>query len=226
MAGDRRTRGREGGFPESSTPGTPAVAPEDEALVVLAVRGPMHASALASALALDGAATRALVAGQAARGLLEEDAGGRARLTGAGIAAAGAVLAREQRALGPATAGLLERFDDLNRRVKAAITDWQVVRVGSAFVPNDHSDPRRDAAVIERLAQAGSAAAHLLRPLSRARRRIEVLLRRLDEALSRVVAGGSDWVCGLGVDSVHSVWWSLHAELLALLGRERGEADA
>jgi len=203
-----------------------SVAPEDEVLLLLAVRGPMPAGEIASALGIADRTARAAVEDRLRRGLVEEDASGRARLGAAGVAAAAEILAREQRALVPATAGLAERFDDLNRRMKAAITDWQVVRIGSAVVPNDHTDARRDAAVIDRLAQAASSAALLLRPLSRARRRIEVLLARLDAALARVVSGGGEWVCGLGVDSLHSVWWNLHAELLALLGRERGEAEA
>ncbi|MFM8408784.1 MAG: hypothetical protein ACKOCT_00770 [Alphaproteobacteria bacterium] len=202
------------------------MAPAEEALLVLAVRGPLRPTALAAALGLGEGVALELVEEQVRQGLVEHDASGRVRLTGAGSTAAGATIARERHALGPETASLAERFDDLNRRVKAAITDWQVVRVGSAVVPNDHSDPRRDAAVLDRLAQAGAAAGQLLRPLSRARRRIAVLLSRLDEALSRAVAGGGEWVCGLGVESVHAVWWNLHAELLALLGRERGEADA
>lgn len=205
---------------------TEAMAPGDEVLLVLAVRGPMTCDAIASALGLGDGAARSAVEAHVRDGVVVLDASGRARLGASGTAAASGIIEREQRALGPATASLAEPFDALNRRVKAAITDWQVVRVGPALVPNDHTDARRDAAVIDRLAGAASAAAQLLRPLSRARRRIEVLLARLDAAISRVLSGGGEWVCGLGVDSVHSVWWNLHAELLAILGRERGEADA
>lgn len=222
MAADRGSRPAGAGRETGLEP----VEPGEESLLVLSLRGPMQAGALAAALGIDEGSASAALSDQARRGLVEREDSGRVRLTSAGVAAAASAFDRERRVLGAATAGLAERFDELNRRVKAAITDWQLVKVGSAVIPNDHSDPRRDAAVLERLAQAGSAAAQLLRPLSRARRRIGVLLARLDDALSRALAGGGDWVCGLGVESVHSVWWNLHAELLALLGRERGEADA
>ena len=186
----------------------------------------MPTAQVAASLDLPGPVVASTIGQHAAAGLVEFWTGDRVRLTGGGIAAATAVLARERSALGTDTESNAERFDELNRRVKAAITDWQVVRVAGAVVPNDHSDAKRDAIVVARLASAVGTASVLLRPLARLRRRIAVLLGRLEGALGRVSAGGGDWVCGLGVDSVHAVWWNLHAELLALLGRERGDADA
>ena len=119
----------------------------------------MPTAQVAASLDLPGPVVASTIGQHAAAGLVEFWTGDRVRLTGGGIAAATAVLARERSALGTDTESIAERFDELNRRVKAAITDWQVVRVAGAVVPNDHSDAKRDAIVVARLASGALAAA-------------------------------------------------------------------
>src|SRR5262249_47011939 len=46
------------------------------------------------------------------------------------------------------------RFEEVNREVKAIVTDWQVRPVGGQTLPNDHSDSAYDEGVLDRLVQA------------------------------------------------------------------------
>jgi pyruvate,orthophosphate dikinase len=48
---------------------------------------------------------------------------------------------------------------------------------------------------------------------------------RLDQALRRVREGERDWVARPVIDSYHTVWFELHEDLLAVLGRHRGKLD-
>jgi DNA-binding MarR family transcriptional regulator len=150
----------------------------------------------------------------------------RARLTEAGRAAAGEVLERERAAFGADVAARYARFRALDRALKEAITRWQVRTVGGVEVANDHRDRAHDAAVLAELVDVGARAVAWLEPLARRRSRYRGYRGRIEAALARVRAGEVGWIAGVGVDSLHSIWWQLHGDLLAILGRARGASDA
>jgi hypothetical protein len=115
------------------------------------------------------------------------------------------------------------RFEEMNREVKAIVTDWQVRPVGGQKLPNDHSDPAYDDGVLDRLAQAHERAVELLRGLARRVPRLGRYAERLATALERAEAGEGDWVSGVRCDSYHTVWFELHEDLLRMLDRQREE---
>ncbi len=65
----------------------------------------------------------------------------------------------------------------------------------------------------------------MLAPAAEIGRRFKAYGDRLLHAVERIGGGAHGWVAGLGCDSVHTVWWQLHAEILTLLGRERGSDE-
>jgi hypothetical protein len=126
--------------------------------------------------------------------------------------------------------GAYSSFLELNPLVLRACSDWQVRRIGGAagsaggeLVLNDHLDAGYDAAVLDRLgtlhAQAGSALARAEVALER----FAPYRPRLANALARARAGGLDWVTKPLIDSFHTVWFELHEDLLATLGRRRAD---
>jgi hypothetical protein len=115
------------------------------------------------------------------------------------------------------------RFEEVNREVKAIVTDWQVRPVGGQMLPNDHSDSAYDEGVLDRLAQAHERAGELLAGLARRVPRLGRYGERLAAALERAEAGEGDWVSGVRCDSYHTVWFELHEDLLRMLDRQREE---
>lgn len=112
-------------------------------------------------------------------------------------------------------------FLPLNTTVLRVCTEWQVVRRDGAEVANDHSDAAHDAAVLERLALAHAEALPLLGRLAAALDRFGGYADRLGHALDRTLAGRTEWFTRPTIDSYHSVWFELHEDLLATLGRRR-----
>lgn len=119
--------------------------------------------------------------------------------------------------------GAYGRFEQVNADLKALMTDWQTRTVGGEAVPNDHSDERYDAAIIDRLGQLHEDADPILARFARSVPRLAVYRQRLEEAHDRALAGERDYVSGVKVDSYHTVWFELHEDLLRLLGRRRDE---
>jgi len=136
----------------------------------------------------------------------------RLRLTPQGEEQALAAVATERAALAAQLAPLYLEFAPLNRDVKAAVSRWQL---GSGHASS----------LLGELGGAHRRALLLLDRLAGLRPRYASLRARLASAMARVEAGETSYVAGVTVDSFHSVWWQLHADLLAVLGRERGEAD-
>jgi hypothetical protein len=134
-------------------------------------------------------------------------------LTPAGEKRALSVVEAERVALVPELSRLYLEFTPLNREVKAAVSGWQMSRPP-------------DPGLLAALGRAHRRALPLLDRLSELRRRYASLHTRLAAAMARIEGGETRYVAGVAVDSFHSLWWQLHADLLAVLGRERGEADA
>jgi hypothetical protein len=124
----------------------------------------------------------------------------------------------------PAVAEAMDAFETgVNKQVLALTTDWQTRDVDGEPVPNDHGDPDYDAAIVDRLARVHERTAKVLRPLVDADPLVDRFLDRVGTALSRAEGGETDYVSGIRVDSVHTVWFQMHEHLLRLTGRERPE---
>jgi hypothetical protein len=115
-----------------------------------------------------------------------------------------------------------EHFLPLNTRIQSALTDWQVRPApGRPLAPNDHDDPRWDDRVLDELTLLGRTLATVIEPLAAALPRFDRYAGRYAAALSRAERGETRWIDGVGVDSLHRVWFELHEDLLATLGLER-----
>lgn len=120
-------------------------------------------------------------------------------------------------------AAAYERFENVNRELKALITDWQTMSVGGERVPNDHSDPEHDRRIIDRLGDLHERAEPVLGELARYEERLGRYAERLQRALERAEEGEVDYVSAARLDSYHTLWFDLHEDLLRMLGRERDE---
>jgi len=111
----------------------------------------------------------------------------------------------------------------VNKQVLALTTDWQTKELGGDRVPNDHADADYDAAVIDKLARVHEKTAKVLRPVADADPLVDRFLDRVGTALTRAEGGETDYVSGVRVNSVHTIWFQMHEHLLRLTGRERPE---
>ncbi|GAA5050736.1 hypothetical protein [Nocardia callitridis] len=111
----------------------------------------------------------------------------------------------------------------VNKQILALTTDWQTVEVNGERVSNDHGDAEYDAAIIDKLGRVLDKTQRVLRPLVEVDALVGRFLDRIAAALTRVEGGEIDYVSGVRVDSVHTVWFQLHEHLLRLTGRERPE---
>ncbi len=119
----------------------------------------------------------------------------------------------------------LSAFEGLNAQFLEAITRWQVrPSPGDPLAANDHSDWPWDEDVRAGLHRLAHDVAPIVEPLAGALARFDGYPERLAAALDRVDRGQRTWVDGVGIDSCHRVWFELHEDLLATLGRERGAA--
>jgi hypothetical protein len=120
-------------------------------------------------------------------------------------------------------AAAYERFQSLNRELKALITDWQVRPLGMAKVPNDHSDAEYDDSIFQRLCILHDRAEEIFSILSSSLPLVAHHTDRLRTARERAEGGEPEWVSGVRCDSYHTVWFELHEDLLRLLGKSREE---
>lgn len=111
----------------------------------------------------------------------------------------------------------------VNKHVLTLTTDWQTKEVGGDRVPNDHGDADYDAGIVDKLARVIEKAAKALRPVADLDPLVDRFLDRIGTALTRAESGEADYVSGVRVDSVHTVWFQMHEHLLRLTGRERPE---
>jgi len=112
-------------------------------------------------------------------------------------------------------------FLELNGELLAICTDWQVITVGGVEVVNDHGDADRDARVIARLGSLHRRIQPVLAPLHAVLDRFGGYGLRLRAAHERIVSGETEWLTRPTIDSYHTVWFELHEDLLATLGRRR-----
>jgi DNA-binding MarR family transcriptional regulator len=149
----------------------------------------------------------------------------RFRLTSQGQSVADASSAADRHDVGVALERILPDFDAANVALKDLLHRWQMRMVGTALVVNDHTDAGYDGRILGELGRLLTQAKPWLDPLSMLRPRYALYRERLSRAADRAGRGELDFVSGLSVDSVHSIWWQLHSDLLFVLGRERGDRD-
>ena len=121
------------------------------------------------------------------------------------------------------TVALYERFLAINPQVLRVASAWQVRTVADVEVPNDHEDRGHDASVIDELGSLHRRAERLLVEFESSLPRLAGYRPRLSLALQRVRSGEVDWFVRPGLDSYHTVWFELHENLLATLGRRRND---
>lgn len=194
------------------------------ALHGLAVRKSGPASAVADLLDADEAAVAAALESLAERGMAI-GANGLYMVTPAGrdwlISRYEEVFAEFR--TNPEATESYDRFERVNRELLRLFTGWQMVPAGGESVPNDHSDPDYDSAIVDRLGALHERAHRPLEQFAEIEPRLGAYLRRLGSAYDRVLVGGHEFVSGVKVDSYHTVWFELHEDLLRALGREREE---
>jgi DNA-binding MarR family transcriptional regulator len=183
-------------------------------LMALRVQGRAEGAAIAAATGLDAAAVADHLDAAVGRGdatPAEGVAPGAPtayRLTPAGHAELAALLALEPLDRG-ALASVYDHFLVADAEVKRAITRWQLL----------------PAAERERgLASLAPAAAHAERmatSVAGAAPRFAPYALRLAMARRAIAAGDVRFVAGMAVESLHRVWFELHEDLLATLGRGR-----
>jgi len=114
-------------------------------------------------------------------------------------------------------------FVELNPRALELCTRWQLRTVGGESRPNDHLDLDHDAAVVDDLAGFVADAVPTLHRLGSALDRFGHYPQRLGDAAEQVRNGNTDFVTRPMIDSFHTVWFELHENLLATLGRTRSD---
>jgi hypothetical protein len=115
---------------------------------------------------------------------------------------------------------LLEVFLPLNWQLRELCTAWQCRPDGSV---NDHTDPRYDAGVRDRLDDIHDAIVPVLGRLAADLPGFGGYEARFAAALDRLDAGDTGWLASPLIDSYHTVWMHLHQELLMSLGITRKE---
>ena len=213
-----------------------ATAPDDEAgrraataedvVRALLVKGLVGVDALAIALGSSSDAIGALIDGLLSEGFAEPAADAW-RLTRGGRLRAAELFSLERELLGRERAiDALDRFVELDRRVKETVSDWQLRSVDGAQAPNDHGDAGYDADVLDRLGTVHADAMTWLPSLSDSLPRFAVYRTRLERALDLARRGDGRYVASPRVESYHGVWFELHEDLIRLAGRTRSEEAA
>ncbi len=112
-------------------------------------------------------------------------------------------------------------FRSLNSAFLRICTDWQLRGEGDDRVLNDHGDLDYDMGVLNALASVGEEVRTRLQDVVVLLPRFLPYRARLDTALTHVAAGEFAWFTGPLIDSVHTVWFELHEDLLATLNVPR-----
>jgi pyruvate,orthophosphate dikinase len=147
------------------------------------------------------------------------------RLADPGKERAAELLDADRRAWSADAAGAaLDAFVALDRRMKDAVTAWQLRPVeGGEPELNDHADAGYDAEVLESLSRIGADADAWLAPLETQSRRLGGYRPRLARALELAQGGDQRYVASPRVDSFHGIWFELHEDLIQLAGRTRAD---
>ncbi|MEI2638159.1 MAG: hypothetical protein V9F03_04040 [Microthrixaceae bacterium] len=196
-------------------------------LHAIRLRGLVEVAELARLVGLPQQIITAQIQLEAGRGLLIRHSG---RLSGWALSPAG-------RAEGETLLGVeLDRDGDratvemsyrefigMNSEVLSICSDWQIRMVDGATMVNDHNDVDHDTAVLARLVDFHERAVDMLERLVSGSARFDGYPRRLSLARGRIIEGETEWLTRSTIDSYHTIWFELHENLLATLGRSRTE---
>ncbi len=195
-----------------------------DVLNVVALKKMASAEAVAAAAGRDAADVGAALDRLAGRGLLVVAAGSALPTDEAGPALAAAASEHYAAVRGDAgVAGLVDRFEPVNSQFLTTMSAWQQVDVGGRKVANDHSDSAYDDKVISRLEKLVARLDPLLAALAGHDPRFAGYGQRFGTALSGVDEGRHELVSSPTADSLHTIWFEFHEDLLRTLGRERVE---
>jgi hypothetical protein len=182
--------------------------------MALRVQGRADGTAIAAATALDAAAVAAHLEAALGRGavtLTEAASPGAAaayRLSAAGHDELAVVLAAEPIDRG-ALASVYDDFLVADAEVKRTITRWQLLPA-----------PERECTLAP-LAATAARAERVATSVAGVARRFAPYAHRLATARRAIADGDARFVAGTAVESLHRVWFELHEDLLATLGRAR-----
>jgi hypothetical protein len=110
-----------------------------------------------------------------------------------------------------------ERFLTVNTAFKELCGEWQL-RDGQ---PNDHSDAKYDAAIIDKLVAMKNESVPIVASMGEVLGRIAPYVPRLESTSQRVVAGEHNMFTGVMCGSYHDVWMELHEDLILTQGIDR-----
>lgn len=113
-----------------------------------------------------------------------------------------------------------DEFLLLNPEALEACAAWQLRRRGGVSAANHHDDPAYDAQVLRRLGRLLVALRPVVSRLAEVDPRFARYGERLAAALARAQGGDRSAITDT-TDSVHTVWFHLHEDLLVSLGRPR-----
>jgi pyruvate, orthophosphate dikinase len=203
-----------------------AAATTDDVVRSLAIKGYVAPDMLAAALGVSVEEAEAQLERLVADGIATAS-GGMWRLTDDGKAVGAEMIAGDRETWGPEAAGAaLDGFLELDGRMKAVVTAWQMREVDGQQVLNDHTDADYDADVLSRLAELHLAASAWITPLLGGLPRLAAYARRLDVAAAAAAGGDPLYIASPRVDSYHGVWFELHEDLIRLAGRTREQEVA
>lgn len=192
------------------------------------VRGVLSTEALAAATELDPLAVRDVLVDVSGSAHVRQHATTPAgwALTAQGRRHAEDLMMREIDRMG-ALREVLAAYRDflgLNPALLKVCSNWQV-RIDSTGteVVNDHDDAQYDASVLVRLGDLHAQALPVLDDLGATLGRFGGYRERLTYAWDRVQSGDVEWFTKPTIDSYHTVWFQLHEDLLASLGRQRND---
>ncbi len=208
-----------------TAPGTGDLDPPTEADVLraLLVRGQCEEAALATALVAVPETLDPILAGLAGAGSVERTPTA-IRLTPDGRLTAQSGFAAERDRIGAdQCAAALEAFHELDARMKAVVTAWQIRDDDGDQRLNDHADADYDAGVLARLDELQVDVGSWLASWGGASRPMRAYGSRLAAAAELARNGDHRFLASPRVDSYHSAWFELHEDLIRLAGRTRDD---
>jgi len=116
-----------------------------------------------------------------------------------------------------------EEFEEVNKRFKDLVTRWQLKNENGELVPNDHSDPEYDLALIEELNDIHQETVKILEKLARVFPFFKKYVSRFERALSLLMDGDLGYMADSDKQSYHTIWFELHETLLKMSGMKRIE---
>ncbi len=208
-------------------PQTESPLSSDDVIGVMAIKGFVSADSVSKAT-MSGPDSSAEVLDSLLADGLVEGAGPMLRLSEPGRLLADQLLAHDRSELGEEVARIgLDDFLPLDQRLKSIVTRWQLKEsADGSMTTNEHGDAAYDTAVMADLVELAADAAVWIVPLAE---RLSRLLRyriRVDVAMQQVVTGDHRFIASPAVDSVHSVWFEIHEDLIRLAGTTRADETA